>query len=89
MQSFIKFGSALQSFFPYYSHVIRSMEITAEVFHRTLWNLARLYIESIFRVEIRLQLKIINGTKFEPNFQKIFRGIVGNLWHINSEFPGG
>jgi len=30
-------------------------------------------------VEIRLQLKMINGTKFKPNFQKISRGIVGNL----------
>ena len=52
MPSFIKFGSALQSLFPYYGHVIRSMEITAQVFDRTLWNLAWLYIESIFRVEI-------------------------------------
>jgi len=48
-----------------------------------------LYIESIFSAEIRLQLKIINGTKFKQNFQKISRGIVGNLWHINSEFPRG
>jgi len=89
MPSFIKFGSALHSFFPYYGHVIRSMEITAQVFDRILWNLAWLYIESIFKVEIGLQLKIINGTKFRSKFQKISRGIVGNLWHINSEFPGG
>jgi len=89
MPSFIKFDSALQLLFPYYGHVIRSMEITAQVFDRTLWNLAWLYIESIFRVEIWLQLKIINGTKFKPNFQKISREIVGNLWHISSEFPGG
>jgi len=89
MPSFIKFGSALQSLFPYYGHVIRSMEITAEVFDRISWNLAWLYIESIFRVEIRLQLEIINGTKFKPNLQTISRGIIGNLWHINSEFPGG
>jgi len=85
MPSFINFGSALQLLFSYYGHVIRSMEITAQVFDRTLWNLAWLYIESMFRTEVRLQLKIINGTKF----QKISRGIVGNLSHINSEFPGG
>jgi len=83
-----KFSSALQSLFPYYGHVIRSMEITAPVFHRTLWNLAWLCIGSIFRAEVRLRLIIIIGTKFKPNFQKLCRGIVGNLWHINSEFPG-
>jgi len=43
MPSFIRFGSALQSLFPYYGHVICSMEITAQVLDRTLWNLAWLY----------------------------------------------
>jgi len=32
MPSFIKFGSALQSLFPYYIHVICNMELTAQVF---------------------------------------------------------
>ena len=83
MPSFIKFGSALQSLLPYYGHVIRSMEITAQVVDRTLRNLAWLYSESIFRVEIRLQLKIMNGTIFKPNFLNISGGIVGlSLIHI-------
>jgi len=51
-------------------HLIRSMEITVQVFDRTLWNLAWLYIESIFRVEIRLQLKILTVQNLSRIFNK-------------------
>jgi len=72
-------------------HTIRlvyaSMEIKLRVFHQTLWNLAWLYIKSIFRLEIWLQLEITNWAQFIPHFQKFHREIGGNLKDTNSKFP--
>jgi len=55
------------------------MEITTSVFDQASCNLAWLYIESTFEVEIRLQLKVTNRAQFIPNFEDYCGEIDGQL----------